>query len=283
MKLRKIVSFVLTSLLVLCLFSQAALAEDQQSLTTTFEGGNSQSGNMFNVVVSENNEVTIRGFDINLSNSGETINVKVYYRDGSYEAGEYSAEGWTSLGTHAVSSNGVGLPTSLDIDDLQLKPGQTYGFFITTTNSQEVLHYTNGDASYGDDNITITAGIGKGLPEFMGESYSPRIWNGTIYYFIGHISSGGESNSTKQNAAEFAFWKQVCALICAAQENSVVQVDLGTLTDMPRFVMRTLANHSDITLVLTYGGGQVSIPGEKALDKDTRSSFTLDDLKELYA
>jgi hypothetical protein len=47
------------------------------------------------------------------------------------------------------------------------------------------MHYTNGADVYSDDHLQITAGIGKGSPDFTGGTFNPRIWNGTIYYTTG--------------------------------------------------------------------------------------------------
>ncbi|MEL7601783.1 MAG: hypothetical protein AAGU77_01375, partial [Bacillota bacterium] len=54
------------------------------------------------------------------------------------------------------------------------------------------------------------------------------------------------------------------------------------ITRMPRYVMRLLAQDPDVTLLLTYNGETVAIPGSLALAKDNRSAFTIEQLKELF-
>ena len=166
---------------VLCMGIQTAFAE---SITTTFEDDNGFAGNMFDVTVTGPSQVVIDGFDIHVDESGEEALISVYVRNGSYVGAESSAEGWTLVGTQTVTSAGDGNPTPLNIGNILLESGLQYGVYVTVTDYAVGMNYTEGNNVYSDGNLTITTGIGKGDPDFTGEEFEPRTWNGTIYYHI---------------------------------------------------------------------------------------------------
>ena len=274
----KCAALLLSFLLVLCLFAQSALAAKDLSLTTTLTGGGySANGNMFDVTVTGGKNLVIDGFDINVAMSYGTPTVNVYYRPGSYTESPTSADGWILAGSASVIPSAIDTPTPLNIGEIRLKSGQTYGFYIINTNENNRLHYTPGTTAYSDDNMTISAGQGKFLPEFTGESYEPRIWSGTIYY---HINE--KTVAARRHEREHAFWNQVCALLTAAKDGGVVEAELAGISHMPSFVMRKLAEYPGVVLLLKYDGGEFSIPSEKALTKDIGTYFTLEELQALY-
>lgn len=168
------------------------LSPGQYSLTTTFTSNNGQDGNMFNIIVGPN-PVTINYFDINMYPG--TDNVAVYFRSGSYVGFESSSTGWNFAGASSVTSLNDDVPSRLNVGNIQLQAYQTYGFFITTAYGSAIgLNYTNclTSDSYTDGGLTVTAGIGmEGL--FTTYTYSPRMWNGTIYY-------------TASSAVPFPYW-----------------------------------------------------------------------------
>jgi hypothetical protein len=172
------------ALTVLALLTFAPAPSRAQSLTTTFASDNGLYGNMFDLVAS--NPITITGFDINLTNliEGETANVAVYYKLGTFAGSENNAAAWTLLGTqNGVVSNGDDVPTPLNIGGLALIPGQTYGVYVTTTNGVGLL-YTSGSTTVSNADLQFSGGVGKayGTNGFDGSTFTPRIWNGTIYY-----------------------------------------------------------------------------------------------------
>ncbi len=152
-----------------------------QSLTTTFAGGNGQNGNMFDVDVLAS-PITITAFDIHNRFPGQQT-VQIWYRAGSYTASPNSSAGWTLHATVAVAANGDGQATNVPIPPLALNANQNYGFYINSTGN---LRYTSGTALgavyVSDANLRIRQGIGKAAN--FGTSWSPRIWNGTIYYTV---------------------------------------------------------------------------------------------------
>ena len=68
----------------------ASPASAQSSLTTTFAGGNGQSGNMFDVVTF-GKPITINRLGMNLNPGNATV--EVYRRPGTWQANPNSAAG----------------------------------------------------------------------------------------------------------------------------------------------------------------------------------------------
>jgi len=42
--------------------------------------------------------------------------------------------------------------------------------------------YTDGTTAYSNIALQIASGIGRGNPDFSGGVFSPRVWNGTLFY-----------------------------------------------------------------------------------------------------
>lgn len=157
------------------------------SLTTTFAGGlYGANGNMFDVQALSG-DVTINRFDLSLYiTAGTVVPVSVYYKTGSYVGYEATASAWTLLGTYSVTSAGPGSPSSMPVGNLLLTSGQTYGIYLTATDGTPFL-YTNSANTYSNANLQVTLGAGVYYP--FGTVYSPRTWNGTIYYTAGGTSA----------------------------------------------------------------------------------------------
>ena len=156
------------------------------SLTTLFAGGNSQNGNMFDIQATKG--ITITSFDIHLSTSYPSTPMEVYYKVGTSVGFQTNPGAWTLLGSAVVTSLGNNVPTPLPIGGLNLIAGQRYGLYITSTMpiGNGVLRYTNGITDYSNSDLTIFHGFGKVYP--FGSTFSPRIWNGTIYYRVSMLT-----------------------------------------------------------------------------------------------
>ncbi len=179
---------VLLALLLAAVFLPAATGMAAgQSITTLFAANSGYAGNMFNVTVLASMDVRLDSFDINLDEPGTTSTVSVYYRQGGYEGYESDAGAWTFAGSADVISRGQDYPTHLPVGGITLTAGKTYGFYITIsdfTPEDTFMMYTTISGTYADSNLQITCGAGKGSPDFTGSTYSPRTWNGTIYYSL---------------------------------------------------------------------------------------------------
>lgn len=152
------------------------------SLTTGFPGGNGQAGNMFDV--SANQSTTINGIAGNF-NTGNNV-VDVWYRTDSYTNSPNNANGWMPLVQGAsLTSPGNGAGTLIPgTYSVTIPAGGTYGFLVICTTGG--VAYTNGTAVGNvwatDGRLTIFEGLGRGVPAFTGATFSPRNFNGTLYY-----------------------------------------------------------------------------------------------------
>jgi hypothetical protein len=184
--------------LVAALAAVAAVTSPAQSpLTTTFVGGNGQSGNMFDIVGVL--PVVINGFDVNLTGTA-TIEVYAITAGTTYVGNETNPAAWTLLGTALnVVGLGAGVPTPVPLTlNVPVTPGQVQGFYVTTTAG--TLTYTNGTVLGAvfaqNSDIQFLEGIGNAYP--FGAIFSPRIWNGNIHYTPG--SAGGFATKTLYGA-----------------------------------------------------------------------------------
>lgn len=161
------------------------------SLITTYQGGNGQSGVMFDIIAT--NTITITRFDVNLDNN-TFPKMEIYYKSGSYVGFGTDPTPWTLLGFHDVIYNaGDGNATPLPIGGLTINAGETYGIYLTATSGS--INYTNiGPAltSYNDANITLEGGISGSYP--FNCTISNRMFNGTIHYTLGTGGGGCPSN-----------------------------------------------------------------------------------------
>jgi hypothetical protein len=185
------------------LLSIAALPAMAQSLTTTYEGGNGQGGVMFDLVPSTN--MTIDSFDASIY-AGTTAEVTIYWRLGTANGFQNSADGWNVMGTATVASQGDNVPTHIAIGGLALSAGQTYGIYIDTGPSSGV-RYTNGRTTYSNADLTLNTWFGKGRPAFTGGTFDPRIFNGTVYYTAGPVTTCASEGYT---GTKLEWCKNIC-------------------------------------------------------------------------
>lgn len=144
---------------------------------------------MFDIVAT--NQITIDS--VHAHPMGNTT-IEIYYKMGSFSGSENTAGNWTLVGSAAVTAQAQGTPTSVPINiGVTIPAGQTYGFYVTSSNTAVSLNYTDGTtqgAVYASDaNMQILEGVGLEYP-FSGTPFSPRMWNGTIYY---STATGGAS------------------------------------------------------------------------------------------
>jgi len=214
------------------------LTVSADSLTTLFEGGNGQNGVMFDMEVIGNVPITVDSFDINLLKLPETTcTVSVFYRAGGYAGHETNASEWTFLGSQTdVPGAGNNLPTPLAVGGFSLQPGIRYGFYFVVSGTYSSFIYTDKPAGtvYSDDHLKIISGIGRGEPNFSGNIYSDRAWNGTVYY-TPYSGDATLSNLTVGGATlNEAFSPDTTAYTAATRNTSVT---LGASVNNPNATM----------------------------------------------
>ena len=149
------------------------------SLATIFDGGNNRDGNMFEVVAFR--DLTITRIDGHFS--AGALSAEVYYKVGTMVGFEGDPPAWTFGGQVAITGQGVGVPTPIPIPiDLDLKGGEMAAIYLTNTGGTNPnAHYTDGFGQiYVNGDMAILQGHGVEYP--FGSTFTPRIWNGIVYY-----------------------------------------------------------------------------------------------------
>ena len=166
------------------------------SLTSLFTSNNGFSGNTFDLTPNADLEIT--GLDFNGSNlAGLTYNIDVYYKVGTSVGFEADMSAWTVLASGlSAPCNGTDVPTFVDLagNGVVLSAGTTYGIYFDSVDYAlgASIKYTNGTGTneiYSNGDLLLETKTGQGSPAFSGITFSPRVWNGTIYYDT--LSGGG--------------------------------------------------------------------------------------------
>lgn len=186
------------------------------SLETIYTAGNGQSGVMFDVIALQ--PLTIEYIYSNLS--AITSDVKLYFKTGTYDTFSGDSTAWTLLGTANVSVPTTNVPVFIPIPiNLSMNTGDTLAFYLTrvgTTTAAGTVRYTNGttvNSLYASDSaLAFYEGIGVVYP--FGNTYSPRVWNGTIKYCTGPVGVNSLS------AAEY----EVKSFYNAATQQLIVEI-----------------------------------------------------------
>lgn len=173
-----------TMLLLAVSLSSTAVAG---SITTTFSSNNTGDGNMFDVVTS-GNALSITSLDVHTSPSSGQQTIYLYTRLGSYVGNENSSAGWTLMGSGLVNNAPQGTPVAFDVPDFTLAPNSTFGFYVVGDISNNSLRYTNSSFDISNADLQVVGGVGiafRGGNHFTADGvFSPREWNGTIYYSV---------------------------------------------------------------------------------------------------
>lgn len=190
-------------MVVACVAVLAATAGQVQAgiITTQFNSNNGQSGNMFDVEVS-GNSLLVTSLDLNLAPG--LWDIKLYTKMGTYQGFETNPAAWTLVDSVAgVFSNGKNNPTPVDFLDFGLLANTRYGIYVTTTSTGSsqpgtgAMRYTDGSAvgniAASNSDLSIFQGAGINYP--FGETYEPRIWNGSIHYNVQSVSAVPEPSS----------------------------------------------------------------------------------------
>ena len=157
------------------------------ALTTTFASNNNQSGNMFDIVAAA--DVTITGLDLNLAAGTWDIEVYAVTGGGSHVGVENLPGAWTLMATvPGLVSNGADVPTPLSVNPaIQVPIGGTRGIYVTCT-SGTGMRYTSGLAAplgaVVAADATVQILMGRGVVYPFGTTFTPRLWNGTLYYSL---------------------------------------------------------------------------------------------------
>lgn len=157
-------------------------ANNSDSLSTTYFGGNGSDGNMFDVVAL--NTVTVTNMAMAIDAGAATV--EIWYKSGSHVGFETNGAAWTQAGVATpVVSAGSAAGTFIPIDiDITIPAGQSYSFFVVCTAGGN--EYTNGisvgNVWAANADMEILEGVGRGPGLFGSSVFTVRNFNGTVYY-----------------------------------------------------------------------------------------------------
>jgi PEP-CTERM motif len=154
-------------------------------LTTTFADNNDYLGNFFNVTTGTN-ALTITGMTVNVDAAPMTIDV--YIKSGTYVGSETNSAAWTLVTADPVTGLGEGNATPVDITPFLLTANSLFGFYVTIDSNipftSPFMYYTEGDNTYSNADLSLTAGEGAGPKFDVNGLNEHRIWNGSITYSV---------------------------------------------------------------------------------------------------
>ncbi len=163
-------------------------AQTTLSLSTLFASNNAGSlGGMVYYDIKVTNAVRIVAFDVNYSAVVNTaVGINVFTVSGTSVGKETNKSAWKLVGKDNGKAKAAGRGSKTKITlvaPIILTPG-SYGIALEAVGSGHA--YTNGTAtntSYKDKNIALTLGKASNVP-FTANLFSPRVWNGTIFYTL---------------------------------------------------------------------------------------------------
>ncbi len=160
-----------------------------QSLSTLFTGTNGGASLWTTYMdITVTNGVTVTGFDHNsTAAAGTPFSVEVYATSlgGTYVGNTSNSSAWFLIATGSGTAAGTDLPSFTNTQDFILGAG-TFGLAIRYNGIAP--RYTNGNGSnqfYSNADMSLTLGAAQATtsgPFSGGSPFSPRVWNGTIYY-----------------------------------------------------------------------------------------------------
>lgn len=208
------------------------------SLTSNV-GGTGGTGNGFFMSVDALSNVVVKSFNVSLT--GATPWVKVYYKSGTWTSSTTNASAWILAGQADNLTGGGSIPLNLDLG-IVLNQGQTYSFYIVSSN--QVLSYTGNVVSTStvtaqDSYVKMYAGMGQ-FGVFTGSTYSPRSFTGTIIYSVGAtpFNPNGTWSPTLAGAGTYTYTVQPTSP-CSVPSTSTV-----TVTNLATPAAPTVANTS---------------------------------------
>jgi hypothetical protein len=177
---------------VLAVALAAATTVSAQSITTGFAGTTSTTGtyngHFFDLTAHGTGGITVDSWAVNVSSSlGTTVNIQVWYKEGTWVGFHADQSAWTLLGEVPTTSAGPGNPTPVNLGGLVIPQGQTYGIRIGT--SPGSLRYSGANTyplQVADDHVRLDQGSAQGNI-FTTSLLNPRGWNGTVNYTPGGV------------------------------------------------------------------------------------------------
>jgi hypothetical protein len=156
------------------------------SLTTLYATDNAGStgGAVYFDATIGSNSLSVTSFDINTSSTASFTNFQVWLLPGMTSQGNETSAGWTQVATGSGTGAGLDMPTAITLSNsFVLTAGTLYGIALVADPAID-HRYTNGTGSnqdYSNSDLALSLGSASNVP-FTLPIFTPRVWNGTIYY-----------------------------------------------------------------------------------------------------
>ena len=162
------------------------------SLSTTLldNNGGAAGGAVYFDVTVGSTDLTLTAIDIH-TNDLDAFTLEIYTLEGTYVGNENNASAWTLTTTGSGVSAGPDAASNAVLDtQVTLVAGTTYGMAVVL-DATHGHRYTNGDGTnenYSNADLSLSAGAATTIP-FEGNVFSPRVFNGGLYYVVGTPAS----------------------------------------------------------------------------------------------
>lgn len=176
--------FTALTLVSICFLSSAQSAPDEEtlSLTTRFNGGSAGGGIFFNLTAKDK-PLLVTHFDLNFRADGV---VDVYTKSDTHVGFEQTSSAWKQLGSRSLSGD-PGEATRLEIKDFVVPANKTVGVYMHSPGASGFA-YNIGVAlgeTFSNDQLTLFSLTSHSEGDaFGGFLFSPRTWNGTVFYEV---------------------------------------------------------------------------------------------------
>lgn len=169
------------------LLTALAATSSANFLTTLYARNNNGSlgGAVYFDATVGANPLSVTGFDTNLQTLVSSFTLTVWTRPGTHVGFTGSSAGWTQVGTGTGVGAALNSPSAVTLNTpFTLGPGLSGIALVVSANTNHA--YTNGTGSnqnYSNADLALALGSASNVA-FSGTAFSPRVWNGTIYYNV---------------------------------------------------------------------------------------------------
>jgi hypothetical protein len=160
------------------------------ALETRFDGnlitvaGATGGANYFDLAVNNPLGITVCGMHVNSSvTNGQPLTVNVWVTNGTYVGNNTNQAVWRLAGTSTTTSRGTGQRSFAPFAPGFYLSAGSYGVCVEQVGASPVYINTGVMQTFSNADLSLTAGMTMGQPLWTtGTVFTPRIWNGAIYY-----------------------------------------------------------------------------------------------------
>ncbi len=158
----------------------------QESLFTRSSTSTNFNGIMFDLVAKT--DLEIDSLALKVQSTGKLV-VHGYFRNGSKNGFEDSAQAWTSWGYDTVHVVQAETFHNVSLGAMSLQMGDTLGVYLSMQSGSNLQYQSSSSEQvYTNSSIEIISGTGKAFN--FGASYYPRLWAGEVFYHHGFNPRG---------------------------------------------------------------------------------------------